>query len=132
MLTPPERARIAYHLGYPGFAQNVQVALGVPAAGHTRFILESTMNTLLPDFEPSVRQALAECDCIDAQLADARKTRIQVSKVDQIMLRGADELADLEDQYDLWTSKLADLLGTVKNPFSLMHARGQVMAVQID
>ena len=131
-LQPPERARISYHLGFPGVSQNTQIALGFPAAGHTRFILESALNRLLPEWEPMVLRALAECDCIDAQLADARKSRIQVSSVDQIRLRGAEELADLEDQYSLWTSKLADLLGVVKNPFSHVHARGQVTLVQID
>lgn len=131
-LTPPQRARISYHLGFPGITQNTQIALGFPAAGHTRFILESALSRLLPDYEPMVLNALAQCDCIDAQLADARKSRIQVTSVDGITLRGPEELSDLEDQYDLWTDKLADLLGVVKNPFSHVFARGQVIAVQMD
>jgi hypothetical protein len=131
-LTPPQRARIAYHLGFPGISQATAIALGFPAASHTRFILESALERLLPDYEPMVLRALTECECIDGQLADARKNRIQVSSVDTINLRGPGELEDLEDQYSLWTDKLADLLGVVKNPFSLTHARGQVMAVQMD
>lgn len=132
MLTEPQRARIGYHLGYPGITQATALALGVPAASHTRFILESALGRLLPDWEPLVLRALEQCECIDAQLVDCRRQRIQVTTVDTITLRGRDELEDLEDQYDLWTDKLADLLGCVKNPFSQLHARGQVMAVYCD
>lgn len=132
MLTPEQRAAIAYHLGFPGISQRTQIALGFPAAGHPRFILESAMNRVLPESEPLVLRALGECECIDRQLQDARRNRIQVSKVDTIDLRGPGELADLEDQYDLWTDKLADLLGVLKNPFSLVHARGQVIVTQVD
>lgn len=131
MLTDEEKGRVRYHLGFPDISQNTAIALGFPAAGHPQFIVESAMNRLRPSGEPLVRRALNECECIDAQLSQARRQRLQASQVSGISLRGPEEIASLEDQYDLWTDKLADILGCVKNPFSLTHQRlnGEVLVI---
>ena len=132
MLTEEEKGRIRYHLGYPNIQQNTQIALGFPAAGHTQFILETAMNRIRPSGEPLLRRALNECECIDAQLAQARRQRIQTAAVSDIILRGPEELSALEDQYDLWTDKLCDILGCTKNPFSHTHQRirGEIYVVE--
>lgn len=128
-LTPEERGKIRYHLGYPVVAQNTVISLGFPSGGHPAFLVEAAMNDVLPEGEPLVRRTLSECECIDAQLSDARRNRLQTAAVETIVLRSRDEIEDLEDQLDLWTDKLADILAVPKNPFSHVHQRlsGQII-----
>ncbi|MAF27868.1 MAG: hypothetical protein CL819_01310 [Croceicoccus sp.] len=121
-LTVEERARTRYHLGFPNVGNQTILALGVPAAGHPAFLLEATMNNILPEAEPTFRAVLKQCDCIEAQLADAR-SRIKAQTAGNVVLRGREELEDLEDQYDYWTDALVDIFGVNKNPFSKKHQR---------
>ncbi len=130
MITEEEKGRIRYHLGYPDILQNTQIALGFPAAGHTQFILETAMDRVRPSGEPLVRRALNECECIDAQLSQSRRQRLSTAAVDGIVLRGPEELAELEDQYNLWCGKLADVLGVTFNPFSHVHQRGEIYVIE--
>lgn len=129
MITEDEKAKIRHHLGYPALAQNTQIGLGFPAAGHTMFILETAMNEVRPSGLAMVRRSLNECECIEAQLSQSRRQRLQTAAVESIVFRGRDELSDLEDQYNLWTGKLADNLGCTKQPFSHTHARGDITVI---
>ena len=72
MLTPEERERCRYHLGYLNITEQVALSLGFPSASQLGFILESSMNNLLPEGEPGVRRALQELDCIEDQLSAMR------------------------------------------------------------
>lgn len=121
-LTQEERARIRYHLGFPNVGNQTILALGVPAAGHPAFLLETTMNNVLPEAEPTLRGLIKQCDCVEAQLADAR-SRLKASVAGNVVLRGPEELEALEDQYDYWTDALVDVFGVNKNPFSKKHQR---------
>ncbi len=121
-ITDQERARTRYHLGFPNVGNQTILALGVPAAGQPSFLLEATMGNILPEAEPTFRSVLNQCDCIESQLADARK-RVSVSTAGGVVLRGREELEDLEDQYDYWTDALVDIFGVNKNPFSKKHQR---------
>jgi len=121
-LTQPEKARIRYHLGFPNIGTATVLALGFPAGGHPAFLLESAMNQILPESEPLVRNAVLQCDCIEQQLAEARQ-RLKVNTAGNVILRGREELEDLEDQYDYWTDALVDIFGVNKNPFSKKHQR---------
>lgn len=130
-LTLEEKSKIADHLGYPGISRNTAIALGVPAMAHPAFALWDQMDRLIPEAEPIIRRNLGECDCILDQLSGARRSRLQAAVVANVGLRGPDELAELERQYALWTNRLADSLGAIKNPFSLVHQdlAGEIMVV---
>lgn len=121
-LTQEERARVRYHLGFPNIGNATVLALGFPAAGHPAFLLEAAMDQILPEAEPKFREVLAQCECIESQQQDARK-RIQTAAVGTVVLRGREELEDLEDQYDYWTDALVDIFGVNKNPYSKKHQR---------
>ena len=129
-LTLDERARVRYHLGYLNVDTPAALALGVVSASHSGFLVESTMNTLKLEAEPLVRRFVLELDCIDVQLSKAR-TRLSVSEVANVKLRGPEELEALEDQYSYWAKSLADTLGVPINPFSLKHQRlcGEVFII---
>ena len=135
MLTPEERERCRYHLGYLNITEQVALSLGFPSASQLGFILESSMNNLLPEGEPGVRRALQELDCIEDQLSamrpglEAKKTGARnpsdTSRTQPVMLQrqGAlrQALRELEAQYQFWSASLADTLGAPKNPFSEKH-----------
>lgn len=120
--TLEEKARIRYHLGFPNIGNATVLALGFPAAGHPAFLLEAAMNQILPEAEPTARNAILQCDCIEKQLAEAR-SRLKAGTAGNVILRGREELEDLEDQYDYWTDALVDVFGVNKNPFSKKHQR---------
>lgn len=129
-LSSDEKVRIRQHLGFPQVHTMVTVALGIPAGGHPTFILEDTMDKLRPESEAVVREILAECDRIECQLKEAR-SRLAVSSVGGVDLRGPEEITALWDLYQLWTDKLVDVFGVNKQPFSKAHQRldGQIMVV---
>lgn len=121
-LTLEERARVRHHLGFPNIGNATVLALGFPAGGQPAFLLEAAMDQVLPEAEPKFREVLAQCECIEKQTQDARK-RAQTASVGTVVLRAREEFDDMEDQYDLWTSKLVDVFGVNKNPFSKQHQR---------
>ena len=121
-LTQQEKARIRYHLGFPNISAGTQLGLGFPAAGHPAYLLESAMDDILPEAEPKVREVLAQCECIERQMMEAKR-RLIASSVGEVDLRGPEELEALEDQYDYWTDALVDIFGVNKNPFSKKHQR---------
>lgn len=120
--TSIEKVAIRHHLGFPQLSSVAILALGVPAASQTQFLLEDAMTRVFPEAEPKTRQILAECECIERQMQEAR-SRIKIAATGDVVLRGREELEDLEDAYDLWTDKLVDIFGVNKNPFSKTHQR---------
>jgi len=119
-LSQEERAKVRYHLGFPSIAKRTVLALGFPSGGHPLFLVENAMTEILPEAEPKLREVLLECDCIEAQMRDARG-RMRTASVGQVQLRSTAEIDDLEGRYTYWTDALADMLGVVKNPFSVRH-----------
>lgn len=118
--TQEEKSRIRAHLGYPNVGSATALALGVPAAGHPMFLLESQMNKVLAEAEPRVREVLCECDQVQAQLKQARG-RLGVEIAANTRFRPREELEDLHDLYVYWTDELADILAAQKNPYSQKH-----------
>ena len=129
-LTQFERARIRYHLGFPNVGYTTVLGLGFPAAGQPAFLLEAAMSSLLPEGESTVRYAIKQADCIEAQLAEAR-ARMKAQTAGEVILRATEEVANLEEQYTYWTDALVDCFGVNKNPFSKKHQMlsGQVFVV---
>lgn len=120
-LTEQERERCRYHLGYMNVSQQVGIGLGFPSASQLQFILESSMNELLPAAELGVRRAIQELECIEDQLSAMRPGLEVVKTGGGVELRGPGAMRELEDQYQFWSASLADTLGAPKNPFSEKH-----------
>lgn len=121
-LTDQEKARVRHHLGFLNVGQGTSIGLGVPTVSELGFILERTMNDILPAAIQTIRDTLTECDCIELQMKQGR-TRLIARKTDGVELFGPEEIAELENLYVYWTSNLADELGAEKNPFSKKHQR---------
>ena len=108
-LTPDERARTKYHLGYLGVNHAASMSFGMPRPIQTLFLVETSMNNLEPAFEPKVRQILGVLDNIECQLV-AAQPRLAAQELGDIKLR--DKEPDLlEDEYFRWGGRLADILG---------------------
>jgi len=122
-LSLQERERIRYHLGYLNTAPGQSIFLGLPAASQPLFILESAMNSILPEAEDTARRAVRELDCIEDQLSQQRGRLGIVTAETGIRFDIAGALHELEDQYQLWARTLADVFGVPINPFSLRHQR---------
>lgn len=117
MLTVEERERVRYHLGYLNITQQVSIGLGFPSASQLQFILESSMNALLPEGEAGVRRAIQELDCIEDQLSLFR-TSLEVMRTGGgVEIRGPNAFRELEEQYVFWANGLSDTLGSPINPF---------------
>ncbi len=120
--TDVEKALIRHHLGFPQLGIPFILALGVPAAGQSAFLIEDAMNRVTPAAEPKTRQILSECECIERQQQEAR-SRMRIAATGETVFRAREEMEDLESDYDLWTDKLVDIFGVNKNPFSKTHQR---------
>lgn len=121
-LTPEERQRTTYHLGYMSVTAAVQITYGVARPSQTLFLVELAMNNLLPVAEDKVRQILSIMDGIECRLVDAQE-RLAASSIDQLKMR-ADEPDALEREYYRWGGRLADLLGVPFYAYSNRYKTG--------
>lgn len=115
-LTPEERARCRWHLGYPSVAAFNSIQLGMIAVSQPLFLVEKSMDNLLDEAVPLFREHLARLDGINQQLDDARG-RMRAARVDEITLQ-PEEVSMLRREYKAWACSLADLLGCPINAYS--------------
>jgi len=122
LLTDAEKSRVRYHLGYlaSGFAASLQ--FGLPRPVQTVFMLEDAMSGLVEtNALDRVRAILCTLDKIEAKMVCA-VDQLGVEKLGEISLRK--EHPDLlEKEYDRWSSRLADIFGVPKYPFSVKTQR---------
>ena len=120
-LTESDKARAAYHLGYPQVAAAVSISFGVARPIQTLFLLETALNYLLPASEDKVRSILTVMDGVECRLIEAQD-RLAAKKIDQLDLRD-DEPGQLEVEYQRWGYRLADLLGVPVYAYSTKYRR---------
>lgn len=112
-----------YFLSFPSWLQLAQsIQLGVPAASQPGFLVESAFERIRPEARDSAREALGECECIQAQIKDAR-SRFKVLEVGEIKLNPG-ESDKLRTELLWWVTRLADVLGVVTNPYAQMIYNG--------
>ncbi len=121
-LTDAEKSRVRYHLGYlaSGFAPSLQ--FGLPRPVQTVFMLEQALSGLVEAGGlDRVRRILSFLDRIEEKMVCALD-QLGVEQLGEIKLRK--EHPDLlEKEYDRWSSRLADILGVPKYPFSAKTQR---------
>jgi hypothetical protein len=120
--TDHEKSRIRLHLGYPNVTAIATFQLGLPAAIEPLFILESAMNLIIPGAEDTVRNIIAMCDKIEAQMIDDLEL-LAVDAVDEIKVR-SDEQEKLVQRYIYWTNALAQQFGVMRNPYDKRFING--------
>jgi hypothetical protein len=121
--TDSEKSRIKHFLSYPDWrllAQSIQ--LGFPSASQPMFLLDLAFDKVSPDARDSVRKDLAECECIEEQMSDAR-SRFKALKVGEITLN-PEESSKLRTEMLWWVTRLGDDLGVVPDPYSQMMYAG--------
>lgn len=125
-LTEQDKARARHHLGYQGVEPSSAITLGYPSASQPQFLLERSMERLLPSTVPLVIRSLDTLDCIEGQMVDSLR-RLRAQQAGELKLRNTnDERSEgdlLEVEYRRWQRRLADDLGVIVNPFS-ESARG--------
>lgn len=121
MLTEEEKARVRFHLGYPGVTALGSFQLGIPRPIQTQFLLESAMNVLMPFAEQQVRQILGVMDGIQQKLVGVQDTLV-AEKLEELSLR--ENVGPLlEEEYRRWGEMLADQLGVAPYPLSTKYKR---------
>ncbi len=114
-LTPTQKVKIRHHLGYLGVSSVATFALGVPAATETQFMIEGAMEKLLPESLPELDRLLGILDGIEQQRLDD----LELAAVDQVgeIAINQREQGQLLAQYNEWVEALANLLGSMRNPY---------------
>lgn len=116
MLTNAERKRVLYHLDYALLSLPTTLGLGLPIVTQARFIAEQNMLNFDADGEPQLREVVARLDCIIREVDKARGALIMERTGDTVFREDAVERLWIE--YGRWVLKLADMLGTQRNPVS--------------
>lgn len=119
MLSPEEKERVRYHLGFLNVNPAAARALGMPSSNEPGYLVEYAMDQLLVEAEPGVRRCIVELDCIEDQLSANRKN-LGLAQVAEIRFAGDEGSMAMERQYQIWADKLASTLGCIRNPFSPM------------
>lgn len=115
-LNDSEKGRIQHFLGYPDWRQLAPIiALGLPSGTHFYFLLNATYDKLGDAGLDSIRRDLAECECIERQLSDAR-SRFKAESIGNMKLQ-AKERVFLRQELAEWTARLASDLGILPNPY---------------
>lgn len=116
-LTTAERTRVKHFLGFASWealAQSLQ--LGFPSVSQPEFMVDRAFTLISPDARDTVRTDLCECEDIERRLHGARD-RYRAKKLDKLELNPEERLMLIQDM-EYWTTRLADDLGVVRNPYS--------------
>lgn len=116
-LTDNERAAIRLHLGYSNTRDGTAIGFGIAHISPFHRSLDLCMAELKADSEPDVRDMIRRLDdleCRREKLLDTVGTR----RVESIEFSGQDGLDVLDGEKRRLGKLLADLLGTVVNPYA--------------
>lgn len=129
-LTPEERERVKYHLGYLNTATAAAMSFGQSVPIQTLFLVERAMTFLQEVTLPRVRALLNTLDNIECRL----QTALDYSPAESLgnLKVRQDEPDFLEKEYVRWGGRLADNLGVPFYAYSLRYKdAGGVMAGNI-
>lgn len=118
-LSDVERAKVRLYLGYPSVGVAGAISMGLPTGHHGLFVVETSMNSVLPEAEPLVRRQLKELDCILDQVSHARGD-LRISSVDEIVIN-PEQIGGLWDEYQRWAKMLSQTLAAPINPLSQIN-----------
>lgn len=116
-LTDHEKVRIRHHMGYLNVGMAQTFALGVPSAVETQFLIDGSMNRILPEAETEARRLVSVLDQIEAQQVNDLEL-LATTKVGEIEVNDTEQ-AKLKVQYRHWQQALGNLLGVSPNPYDM-------------
>lgn len=121
-LTPEEKVRVRYHLGYLNVQPAASLSFGIPKPQQTMFLVEQSMDLLIAGAEDIVRRLIGILDSIECKLLEAAEYLVAES-IGDLKLREKAPQA-LEQEYGRWAKRLADTLGVPLYPFSARFSGG--------
>ena len=121
-LIDQDRERIRYALGFPSVKALAAAQFGVPRPLSTNYLLETAMNQILENAVGRVRDILAQLDTIEQQMKDATGYMV-ADQLEELKLR-ADYPQLLENEYNRWAGRLADIFGVPYYGFSMRFQAG--------
>lgn len=126
-LTPEEKVRIRYHLGYPLLTDAASVQFGLPALTQTSFMVDNSLSRLVEPGLNYVRSISKTMDDIEVKLVEAQD-RLAATRLEDLYLR-QDEVEVLEGEYRRWGFRLADIVGAPIYPYSKRYQAAGSSAV---
>lgn len=117
MFSDADKERIRYHMGYLQVQPAASITYGLPVPQQTLFMLESSMDRIMPIAIPRVIRILSILDGIEEQMVCGQPNLAAESIDPGIKLR-ADQIDQLEHEYERWSGRLADIFGVMRYPFS--------------
>lgn len=118
-----EKDAVLRFLGYPNWASLAQsIQLGMPAASQPLFLVFDAFRRIRPPARARVRLDLCRALEVEEQIASSGN-RLKSSKVGTVTLN-ANELTQLKELLTYWTTRIADGLGVIPNPYSQMQFNG--------
>lgn len=116
MLDASEKERVRYHCGYLNVQPASSIQFGIPVPIQTLFLIEQSMNNILPSAEDRVRKIIVILDNIECKMVGAQDYLV-ASKLEDLTIR-PDHIDQLEHEYCRWASRLSDELGAPLYPGS--------------
>lgn len=116
LLDDNEKERVRYHCGYLNVQPASSIQFGVPVPIQTLFLIESSMNNLLPSAVDRVRKLVTILDRIECKMVEGQDYLV-ATKLDNLEIR-PDHIDQLEHEYCRFASRLSDELGAPLYPGS--------------
>lgn len=121
--TTKEKEQVLFYLNYPDWVKLAQsIQLGIPQGSQPLFLVQGAFDRISPDARDTARRCLCECEAIHCQMSEARG-RLKAIQVGEIKLN-PNELSMLKTELMYWTTRLADVLGVIPDPYSQMMYQG--------
>lgn len=128
-LTPTEKMRCRYHLGYPQVEAIGSYNRGIPMPLQTAFLVETSLTQVMEDAIPMVQTMVQTLDKIETAMAGAI-CNLAVERIGDITMRpgrpGESQPDLLEREYRRWAERLADILGVPLYAYSTRFSRSGV------
>ncbi len=125
--TDEEKTEILRFLGYPDWQSMASsVGLGYPSATQPMYQVVDAFGRITPTGREQVRRDVEELKCIENQRSEARK-RFAVLGLEDVRIN-PNETRQLAQEIDYWTTRLANDLGCIPNPYALASNGGGINA----
>lgn len=117
-LSPQDRSRVAYHLGFLSVQPAASIQFGIPRPLETVFLLELALNNIIDDGYnvANIQRLLGILDGIECRMV-AAQDYLPASKLGSLEVR-PDHIAALLDTYADWAGQLASTLGVPPYPYN--------------
>ena len=126
-LTPTEKMRARYHLGFPQVDVAGSYNRGIPIPLQTAFLVETSLSNVMEEAIPLVQQFIQNLDMIEQTLMKS-VCNLAVERIGDITMRsgrpGESQPDLLEREYRRWAERLADILGCPLYAYSTRFNQG--------